>query len=269
MNNKILYGLFLVALSTLALVGCDRSTDWNAERKSTNGLAFIKFLHAAPSFRAITNQRDSFSIFVRNDRINSNFVTYSGSAGPLQPSGAAYVATFPGAVPIRFTLGTATNPDTSTIYSTTRNLEAGKYYSFIVTDSFRSTDPAKQIFLEDPLFLPGPTQFAARFVHAVLNDTAGRTVDVFSSRLRTNMFSNVAIGTATGFIVFPQYNTPSTTDTIIVRRSGTTQELARINTETLLGQKTYTYVYRGNTTIAPAPGNTNVRTRTLTRHTNQ
>lgn len=266
---KLFYTGVLMAASIVVLVACNRDTEWEGARKNTTGLAFIRFGHAAPNFRALTGQRDSFSILVRNDRVNSNFISYTGSAGPFQPGGAAYIATQPGAVPIRFALSSPTNPDSTAIFSTTRNLEAGKYYSYIITDSFRSADPSRQIFLEDPLFVPGPTQFAVRFVHSVLNDTVGRTVDLFSSRLRGNLFTNVPIGGATGFVSFPQYNTPSTNDTIIVRRSGTTQELARLNGELLQGQKVYTYIYRGNTAVIPVTGNTNVRVRALVRWTNQ
>lgn len=270
--NRLSSILYLSTALSLFLVGCDRTTDWNAERKSTSGSAYIRFVHASPNFRAITGIRDSLNIFVRNDKANGGFFTYvSGTTNTnAAPSGAGYFATQPGQVPIRFALGNATNPDSATVYTTTRSLEPGRYYTFVITDSFRSSNPTRQIFLEDALVAPGSNQFSIRLVHAVLDEPAGSAVDLWSSRLRTNLLSNVSIGTATGFLNFPQYNTSSTADTLIVRRAGTTTELARSTSTTvtqdfLLGQKIYTYVFRGSAVAATG----NSRARSLLKLANQ
>ena len=88
----------------------------------------------------------------------------------------------------------------------------------------------------------GQYQIGLRFVHAILNDTAGKTVDLYSVKNAANIYENVGATAATGFEKKPQYSN----DTLIVRRAGTNFELARINGLSTLPGRSYSLVYRGN-----------------------
>ena len=100
-------------------------------------------------------------------------------------------------------------------------------------------------------------------IHAVLNDTLGKNVDVYSTRLNANIFSNIAPGTTTAFVSEP-YNFVS--DTIIVKRAGINFELARISTVAtpIQRQRAYTLIYKGNAANTTAP-----KGRSLSYFTNQ
>jgi hypothetical protein len=99
-----------------------------------------------------------------------------------------------------------------------------------------------------------------RFVN-LLTDTAGKRVDIWSARRNANLFANIPYGSISSFTNQPFINIA---DTLIIRRTGTTQEFARINTITLANQKVYTIFVRGDVLLS-----TGAKARTLTWVTNR
>lgn len=219
---------------------CDKNHDYTAPTVNAEGLAYLKILDFAPSFKQITNSyRDSFNVYVNGIKVNGSFFNY----GTIFPSTSnPYIGVPAGPQSIRITLQGIVNPDSVTLASFNKTLDAGSYYSFIVTDSLLKANEAKQIFIKDN-FAPTDTgHFTLRFVHAVLNDTLGTSIDIFSTLYNMNIFTNIAPGTATAFSPF-QYTT--VTDVLIVRRSGTLFELARLSAASFSRQRAYTIVYKG------------------------
>jgi hypothetical protein len=250
--KKYISLLAIVVLSAGFMWSCNKKTDILGTYVSSKGLAYVKIIHAAPTFRQVTNTwRDSFNVYANGIKVNATFLTYNSAF----PSSNPYYAVPAGPQSIRIALqGSALNPDSVTLASFNKTLEANSYYSFIVTDSLLKGNEAKQIFIKDVFALTDTGHFTLRFVHALLNDTLNKNVDIFSVLYNKNIFSDIAPGTVTGFINLP-FTTAS--ETLIVRRPGSTFELARLSPASFGRAKAYTIVYRGlpgtafNSTTAP------------------
>lgn len=240
----------IMGLISITAVACDKKTDWLAERTYEGFNSYVKIVHASPNFRVVHgNNRDSFNVFVGAAKANGTFLTY----GSVMPASSANYLGYPsGNQLFRFAVNGVATPDSINLYSFTKKLEPNQKYSLIITDSIKSTNEMKQMWLKDDFDTPIPSQFGMRFVYAVVNDTAGKTVDVYSVKSKANIFSNVPIGTATGFVYRP---TTLSNDTLIVRRPGiTTWELARLNGVTYTNQRVYTFIYRGDTKATGTKG---------------
>jgi hypothetical protein len=244
-----LYTSVLVVSAAALFSACDKKIPEKLTSDSSNQFAYVRIVDVAPNFNVVAGIKDSFNLFIGSNKINNANLTYN----TFFPVGTAplYVAIPAGNQLFRFEQNPYVKADSAApanIYSITRKLEAGKYYSNIVTDSFKSTNTAKQMFIEDNFTAPENGKFGIRFIHAVHNDTAvGKTVDVYSTKQKANIFTNVAAGSATGFLYFP---IPTTTggDTVILRRSGTLYEIAKISGMTQSSGRVYSLLYRGTAT---------------------
>ncbi|MBD0288930.1 MAG: DUF4397 domain-containing protein [Flavisolibacter sp.] len=243
MRKNILFILiaFLCVL-TMGLVSCkkEKKTEWIAERNfTTGGFAYVRIIHAAPNFTTQTNARDSFNISFAGAKVNAGSITYT----TVFPT-ASYLALPSGEQTIRFfTAGT----DDTTVYTFTKNLQQGQYYSFVITDSLKNSRDESQMWIADNFSKPDTSSFSIRFINAVTSDTAGRSVDLYSVKQQKNLFSNVQRGSFTNFTA---NQVLAGNDTLILRRSGTLNELARLNAIALSRQRVYTVIYRGLTTLA-------------------
>lgn len=254
MKMKTKFLLFLLSLGAGLLWSCNKKTPLRAVYDYTTGMSFIKVVHAAPSFRQVTGAyRDSFNVYVGDGKVNATFLTYNSQF----PSANAYFAVPAGQQTIRLALQGVLTPDSATLATFTKTLEPNAYYSFIVTDSVLKNNEAKQIFTKD-VFAPTDTaHVTVRFVNAVLDDAAN--VDVYSKLYATNILTNVAPGTSTPF---GQFSYTTATDSLIVRRAGTTTELARLG-PALARTRAYTVVYKGQASVT-----TGTRARSLIQYTN-
>jgi hypothetical protein len=186
---------------------------------------------------------------MNDTKLNGSFLTF----GSLFPSVTNMYAAVPGGITsIKLTTNGVLTPDSIAVVSFSKILEPGKYYSLFITDSILNASPSKQIFVQDNFLASDTTTFTMRLVHGILNDTAGKNIDVYSTRRASNIFSNISPGTVTDFTVQP-YN--FVTDTIIVRRAGGTFELARLSTAAnpLGRQRAYTLMYKGTPSTTTAP----------------
>src|ERR1035437_9592013 len=231
MMKKNISIIIIIFACAIALIwSCTKKTDLLAPTASVDGLAFLKVADFSTSFRQIVNGRDSFNVYVNGNKVNGTFMTY-GSFFPT----TLYAGVPAGPQSIRITVNGIATPDSITLASFNKTLTAGAYYSFILTDSLLKTDESKQIFVQD--------NFA-------LTDTLGKNVDIYSTRYATNIFSNISPGTTTAFTT-QAYTLPA--DTLIVRRPGRLDTLARLNIVSFSRQRAYTLVYKGQpgTTTAP------------------
>ena len=185
----------MLSCITILLSSCSKQLDHIGAATGVDGYAYIKIGQFSPSFRNIVNNRDSFNVYINGVKINGAFLTF-GSLFPTTTN--LYAAVPTGSQLIRMTVNGVTTPDSITVVGFTKNLTAGAYYSFFLTDSLFSTDPSKQIFVQDNFARTDTLHYTVRLVHAIINDFGGN-VDVYSFRLGANMFSNISPGTSTAF----------------------------------------------------------------------
>ncbi|MBS1565631.1 MAG: hypothetical protein JST39_14675, partial [Bacteroidetes bacterium] len=115
---------------------------------------------------------------------------------------------------------------------------------------------SSQIFVQDYWIQPAAGYINLRLMHAVLNDTVGKTVDLFSYAKNTTIFTGIKPGQTTAFsAVGYNYQTP---DTFYVTRSGVpaaTPLSSRLILAKLLfvpistgavPQRTFTLYYKGD-----------------------
>ncbi len=251
--KKSLQHIFFGALVLLVgLVACNKDITYVAEPVSSSSNAYIKFLHLSPSLATITGQADNVTLL--NLDLKSN--TYSKITGtPLAyeryfPTTTNAYATIPtGLQTIKFSLAAVKQKDSIELFLKKVQIDAGKYYSFIITDSVKSQINSKAMFLQDDLLTLGASQIGMRFVHAIWNDTAAKNIDIFSRRNNATIFSARSAGSATTFIPLNYF---TTSDTLIVRRAGTAFALATLNSVTLTPGRNYTLVYKGNGAVTTA-----------------
>ncbi len=241
--KKITLYISCLALGVVTLfTACEKDTAKIAGFTTTEGNAFLRVAHAAPSFRSIFNAPDSFNVYVNGSKVNAPFITY---ASVFPTTSNTYFAVAPGLQQIKISVHgfNSIQPDSTLITNFTKVFQAGQYYTLLITDSIKSVKDSAQMFLPDAYSKPSPGNYGLRFVHAVLNDTAGKNIDVFSTRRNANIYNNIKPGTITSFSSLA-YNT-QLNDTLYVRRAGTLFNLS----SAVFGagnQRVYTIVYRGN-----------------------
>jgi len=241
MKKHILPIIFFAVTLALA-VACKKDNKYIAPYVSTDGNAFLRVMHVSPNFRAVQNKPDSFNVFVGANKISAPLFTYNSAFPSTTINNNTYAAVPSGSQSIRLSLQGVTNIDSVTIMQLDKNLEPGKFYTFFITDSLKATQD--RIWVNDVNFLPtDTTQYKVRFAHMILNDTAGKKVDVYSFRQAANIFAGISPGTVTDYIAV---NTPAILDTLSVRRAGSTFELARINGVSYVKTRLYTILFKGN-----------------------
>jgi hypothetical protein len=141
------------------------------------------------------------------------------------------------------------NADSVTIWSLPKYLAPGKYYTFMITDSLNSTRDSNRIFVQD-VYTPAVVSYInLRFIHAVVNDTPGKTVDLWSYARNAAIISKVKPDSVSSFLLAGV--NPSVADTLYVRRTGTTLNLAKLLFAPT-PQRTYTLYYYGDGNITTA-----------------
>lgn len=230
----------------IGLVACNKETTYLADPVTSSDNTYIKFLHVAPNMATIAGQADNITISAYNFS-NSIFAKLTGPALSYEKyfptTTNAYVGIPAGLQRFKISLAAVAQKDSVELFLKTLQADAGKYYSFILTDSVKSATPAKVMFLQDDILSLNSYFVGLRFVHAIWNDTAGKTIDVFSTRNNGVIFSGRGAGSASAFTQFNYY---STSDTLIIRRAGTSFELARVNGFVSTPGRNYTILYKGN-----------------------
>ena len=238
-NISIILVIFICAIGLMW--SCNKKLDLVAPVLGTGGLAYLKIADFSPSFRQVVNGSDSFNVYVNGFKVNGPILSF----GTIFPTiSNLYTGVPAGPQSIRITVNGKVTPDSITLASFNKNLIAGNYYSFIITDSLFNTTESKQIFVQDDFTISDTTHFTVRFIDAILNDSIGsvKNVDIYSTRRAANIFSNISPGTVTPFVTLPY---TLSNDTLIVRRPGLLYPLATLNTVVFARQRAYTLVYKG------------------------
>lgn len=185
-------------------------------------------------FNAMVGSNRTF-LFIDNQRINGATIAY-GTPFPTN----AYGFTVKGAgnnFLIRDTLATSTQVP----LSFQPNLNAGKNYTIFVYDT--STAP-QQLTVETSIVVPNDTTARLRFANLQYSVSARPSVDVYSVKRQSNIFTNISKAQVTDFIPYAS----ALNDTLIVRETGTNTTVAQLNGINPTQKRSYTVVLRGGAT---------------------
>jgi hypothetical protein len=242
---KKYFGLFMIVVGGLVfMTSCKKSGKYEAKPLPVDNNAYLRIVHVAPNFRTVLQKPDSFHIYQGDMKVNGPQVTYNTFFPVSTANVNTYAAIAAGNSKLRFSLIGKNLVDSQTIITLPVALGKGTYYTLFITDNIRDGQTAPQILSQDFVGRPDTGKYALRFAHMILSDTAGKTVDVYSYRQAVNIFSAVTPGSVTAFATLP-YIAPSL-DTFSIRRTGTGQELVRLNGVSISNnRRVYTIVYRG------------------------
>jgi hypothetical protein len=251
MMKKITLCISLFVAGTMAFMACQKEAKVNGAYETTDGSAFLRVVNAAPSFRQVFNLPDSFNVYVNGAKVSSPFLTYA-STFPASGTNFGYLAVPPGLQQIKLSVNgfSSTNYDSTLITNFTKVFQAGQYYTLLVTDSIKSPKDSSQMFLPDVYTKPLPGNVAIRFVHTVWNDTATKTVDLYSYARNNTVLTNYKPGQISGFTALG-YNI-GVADTFYVTRNapaGTLLANRIVLAKLALGvtnQRVYTLYFRGD-----------------------
>ena len=171
-------------------------------------------------------------VFVDNININGNQLFYPS----LFPSTAYYAAVDAGNR--NFVIKDTVPGTIQNNLSFAANLEPGKKYTIFTYDTVTSV---KYTIAEDNIVVPTDTTSRIRFVNLVFSSTPVPNVDIFSKKLNTNLFTNIAVGSVSDFMAYPS----SYGDTLLIRETGTVNQLVQVNNVNLTQRRNYTLAFRG------------------------
>lgn len=249
MKKNILLVAIMGSIILIGLSACTRDLSLKSEVSTTDGSSFLRVINVAPNFRAIYNQQDTFSILLNGNKISGYTpgavasMTY-GSSFPAINTLNGYFSVTPGTQEIKLSVSGVVTPDSIPITTFLKKFVANQSYTFFITDSIKSNNDSVQMFVADTYTKPELGFYNIRFVHTVLNDTLGKTIDIYSTRNAKNIFTAVKPSSVTSYSKYPFNSLLS--DTLYVRRSGTLINLATLNGQIFADQRTYTLYYRGN-----------------------
>ena len=142
------------------------------------------------------------------------------------------------------------------------NFNSGSYYTMFMYDTSAN---AKYILVQDTIQTPTDTTARVRFANLVYSSSAVPNVDVYSTRMGANLFTNVSIGQVTQFVPLQTKNT----DTVYVRATGTTTNLAQLNSFTPVIGRSYSLVFEGRYQTTSGTLSAGTPTRSLLLYTNR
>lgn len=233
----------MLAAGVVVFASCEKQADRTANFTTVEDKAFVRVIHASPSLRQVFNAPDSVHVYINNQKVNGPLITYGGLFPAAATTGFGYIAVPSGSQSIKITVAGVTNPDSIPLVTFTTQALKGQRYSIILTDNIKSTRDSSKMILPDNITQPTTGNYRLRFVNAIAADTTGTTVSIFSTRRNGNIFNSIAPGQVVDFQTLP-FNS-QLSDTLYVRRPGSTFNLATLNGASFGNQRSYTMIYRG------------------------
>lgn len=173
-------------------------------------------------------------VFADNKYVSGTASAYTN----VYPSNSGSYMSLPTSVKtltVRDTLATTRQ----NVVSIPTTLEANAYYTLFTYDSLTN---AKAKMIRDWIEIPSDTTARIRFAHFGYSTVAIPNVDVYSSRLKANVFSNVTATNITDFIPYAS----RVSDTLYIRATGTTTNLVTLNNFSAAAKRSYTIALRGS-----------------------
>jgi|688.fasta_scaffold30699_2 hypothetical protein len=239
---KKMLTIYFAGLLAIGFAGCEKDYAGRLNQQPTylsNGdQASLQF------FNSTLNSARTY-VFIDNILASGTATGYAASS--LYPgTSPAYMTVTPGSrtITIKDTLLTTTQPSVSV----TSNLDAGAKYTVF---SYDTLNRAKALIVKDNIVIPADTTSRLRFANMIYSATAIPNMDVFSVRRQQNIFTNVQVNGVTDFIPF--FSNSPITDTLHVRATGTTINLATLAGVNPIAKRSYTVIFRGRyLTVGPA-----------------
>ena len=264
-------GIIFVAI-IIGFVSCKRDFTLKSPVTTTDGSSYLRIIDASPNFRTINGFSDTFNVYVNGVKITG--YTPGGASilmtfNTIFPSSSnyGYIAIPAGTQQIKLSVAGILKSDSIDIQTFTKTFVANNFYTFMITDSIKSTRDSSQMFIRDSSVQAPTGYFNMRFINAVWNDTTGKAIDIWSTRTNQYIFKNILPGGITTFTQYP-YNSVYS-DTLYVRRSDATHfGLDTLNSVSFSNQRTYTLFYKGNGTSRYI-STTNPKGRHLATYINQ
>lgn len=258
--NKItVLGVFLTFLS-LALLSCEKNDLRLKETIDPSNGSFFKLGWFSPALKS-QGVRLKINGQVVSNQLGLGYTSTSTYAMPFPGGGLNtggnnkndYLAVPVGSVKVELAVPKkGTSEDSILVLTTNTTLEQGRYYSLMVTDSFPNI---QSYVLNDDVTYADSGSIKLRFTNAIPN--VGGTLEFLRSNTTTGynkvVATNVNYMEATDFMVLPYV---AGSDTIKIRKTGTTTILATYATSNLANRRVFTVVGRGYTsaTGSRAPG---------------
>lgn len=197
-----------------------------------------------------TTQAQVFIATVGASR-NSIYVDGKAVTGSLLTSGSL----FPGATSFAVQPGLRSFLIRDTLTATTQlplafaeNMDAGKSYTIFTYDTITSP---KQITVGNNLVIPTDTSARVRFANFIHNSFAVPGVDVYSTKLGRNIWTNIVKTQVTDYIPYRSASRNvswylNSADTLYIRETGTSTNIIQINGFNPMEKRSYTILYRGS-----------------------
>ena len=232
-------GIAILLFSGSVMVSCTKSFDEKFQEQDNFSNSSIMQVYVAT-----VNANRNF-IWVDANRINGASLT-TGSVFPTTGYGFNVGGGLRNFL-VRDTLSTSTQLP----YSFAENLQAGKNYTLFMYDTI--TAP-KQKTVQTNIEVPTDATARIRFAHFTYSPNAVPAIDIYSSRLKANIFSNVSLTEVTDFVSVPS----GITDTFYVRIAGSGTNLQNFSPTPAPGvmtnisavltptiKRSYTLIFRG------------------------
>lgn len=116
--------------------------------------------------------------------------------------------------------------------------QANSNYTIFAYDTITSP---KQKTVLTPIQIPTDGTARLRMANFIFSKTPVPAVDLYSVKVKNNLFTNVAIEQVTDFAPY----TPVFNDTLVVFNTGTKDTLAKFNAFNAIQRRSYTLVFRG------------------------
>jgi hypothetical protein len=244
LKNKIIRSYIPALLFGVVLISCERSTDMTIqENMDLSGKAIVK-IH-----NSVVNSSRNIA-FVDNVPVTgaAGIMYYVPASGPVSFPNTVYgfaVNAGSRSILIRDSSSTSTQIPTTV----TGNFEAGKNYTIFTYDSITRV---KSKLVETSIIIPdNDTTARLRFANMITFPTATPNIDIYSARLKANIFSNVPVGSVTDYTLVRSL----VADTFYVRVTGTTTNITLNGTSgptqiiglspVFTSKRSYTLIFRG------------------------
>lgn len=232
-----LYKIIIISIGTVAVsflyMSCYKSNIKlvSAVNSDFTNKAFVQVYNAT-----LSSARNY--VYVDGNAVTGAIVAYGG-AFPSTPSNFSVTPGFRSFL-IRDTSSTIlTQPP----MSFAENFEPNKYYTIFMYDTLNSP---KQKTVVNNIIIPADTTARVRFANFIFSKTPVPNVDIFSIKSNANVFTNVQVTDVTNYVPFKTFLPTSTSDTLLVRETGTTILLAQLNAFNPIRKRSYTLVLRGS-----------------------
>jgi hypothetical protein len=225
--NKIKLIIYSIGIGMAGLTSCDKEfTKIPVENMELGDKAGVRLANF------VVNSNRNY-VYVDNVLLSGTSSAYTST----YPNAPSFMIMNPGtrAILVKDTLATTTQVP----ININANLEAGSYYTIFTYDSINN---AKSKMVKDLIVTPSDTTARVRFANFPYSTAAIPNIDLYSTRRAANVFSNVSLAGVTDFIPYAS----NLLDTLYVRETGKTSNLAAIVGFSPITKRSYTVIFRGS-----------------------